>query len=91
MHGLGDQSDDRCYVSWYLVCCSGTSGYAGSYGGAHGSGPGGPPPASIKLKDCSTAELLEHLPKMQRLTGCLAVCVPEGAAASHPVIWWVTL
>eukprot|EP00775_Hariotina_reticulata_P008689 gene8689-8870_t len=66
----------------------GTSGYSGGYGGGHSSSAGGPAPApaSIKLKDCSTAELLEHLPKMQRLMGRLSVCVPEGAAATHPVI-----
>ncbi|KAG2485605.1 hypothetical protein HYH03_015668 [Edaphochlamys debaryana] len=38
-----------------------------------------------KLKSCSSAELLEHLPSVQRLLSRLVSCVPEGAAQANEV------
>jgi hypothetical protein len=69
-----------------LSTVSGANGY-GPYG-APGGAAAAPPQAtaSIKLKDCPTPELLQHLPRMQRLMGRLLMCVPEGAAAIHPII-----
>ncbi|WIA23438.1 hypothetical protein OEZ85_000192 [Tetradesmus obliquus] len=69
---------------------TGANGY-GSYGGAPGgaAATAAAPPqatASIKLKDCATPELLQHLPRMQRLMGRLLMCIPEGAASAHPII-----
>lgn len=37
------------------------------------------------LKDCPSAELLEKLPRMQRLMLRTLACVPEGAAAINPL------
>jgi hypothetical protein len=75
-------------------CCLHPSLHAGAncYGHTPYGAPGGaaaPAPAattSIKLKDCPTPELLQHLPRMQRLMGRLLMCVPEGAAVVHPII-----
>jgi hypothetical protein len=58
-----------------------------AYGGAmNGAAPGPRASAPIKLKDCSTPELLQHLPTIQKLLGRLMQCVPEGASAINPVI-----
>jgi hypothetical protein len=69
-----------------LVSAPGANGYGpcGAPGGAAAAAPQAT--ASIKLKDCPTPELLQHLPRMQRLMGRLLMCVPEGAAAVHPII-----
>eukprot|EP00879_Flechtneria_rotunda_P002687 GHRR01002893.1.p1 GENE.GHRR01002893.1~~GHRR01002893.1.p1 ORF type:complete len:728 (+),score=275.11 GHRR01002893.1:55-2184(+) len=64
---------------------TGANGY-GAYGGPTGAAANTPPPAPVKLKDCSTTDLLQHLPRMQRLMGRLLMCVPEGSSAMHPVI-----
>lgn len=61
-------------------------GVTGSYGGAAAGGGGVRASAPIKLKDCSTPELLQHLPTIQKLLGRLMQCVPEGASAVNPVI-----
>jgi hypothetical protein len=67
-------------------------GPTGPYGGPTGQYGGGAPglgraaAAPIKLKDCSTPELLQHLPTIQKLLGRLMQCVPEGASATNPVI-----
>lgn len=39
-----------------------------------------------KWKHCSAAELLDQLPKLQKLLLRLVACVPEGAAAEDPVV-----
>lgn len=60
-------------------------GPTGAYGGvANGAGPRAAAP--IKLKDCSTPELLQHLPTIQKLLARLMQCVPEGASAVNPII-----
>jgi hypothetical protein len=41
---------------------------------------------AARLKDCPAEELLQHLPRMQRLLKHLVACVPEGAAAFNPII-----
>lgn len=62
-------------------------GPTGAYGGAsNGTAPGPRASTPIKLKDCSTPELLQHLPTIQKLLGRLMQCVPEGASAINPVI-----
>ena len=56
------------------------------YGGVGGAGAAGmPPPAAVNLKDCSGADLLEHLPKVQSLMLRTLACVPEGEAAKNPL------
>jgi hypothetical protein len=72
-------------------------GYGGQTGGAYGGPTGGgysngatgngqaAPPTASSLKDCSAEVLLERLPRMQRLMLRMLACVPEGAAAAHPV------
>lgn len=59
-----------------------------SYTGAAAmvTGHGARAAAPIKLKDCSTVELLQHLPTIQKLLGRLMQCVPEGASVTNPVI-----
>lgn len=56
-----------------------------SNGAAHGAGSRAAA-VPVKLKDCSTVELLQHLPTIQKLLGRLMQCVPEGASAVNPVI-----
>jgi hypothetical protein len=60
-------------------------GPTGPYGGG-ATGGGHAAVSPIKLKDCSTPELLQHLPTIQKLLGRLMQCVPEGASAINPVI-----
>lgn len=77
---------------------TGSSTHPGAYGGGHGASYGvpgpqagagiAPPPApplapAISLKDCSGADLLEHLPRVQRLMLRTVACVPEGAAKEN--------
>lgn len=73
---------------------TGASMYAGATGahtnggGAANGGAGGSQqaaPAALSLKDCSGGELLERLPRMQRLMLRMLACVPEGAAAYNPL------
>jgi hypothetical protein len=60
-------------------------GPTGAYSGAaNGAGPRAAAP--VKLKDCSTPELLQHLPTIQKLLARLMQCVPEGASAVNPII-----
>jgi len=61
-----------------------TGAYPGAAAMATGHGPRAANP--IKLKDCSTVELLQHLPTIQKLLGRLMQCVPEGASAVNPII-----
>lgn len=77
----------------------GSSGYSngGPYnsprqGGAANGGQQ-PPAQTSSLKECDTAELLEKLPRVQRLMLRMLSCVPEGAAAMNPLClvgcsWW---
>jgi hypothetical protein len=73
---------------------TGANGYGAAYGGptgayggaANGAAPGPRASAPVKLKDCSTPELLQHLPTIQKLLGRLMQCMPEGASAINPVI-----
>ena len=44
-----------------------------------------PAPATRSLRDCGAAELLDRLPAVQRLMLRAVACVPEGAAAAHPL------
>lgn len=65
-------------------------GPTGAYGGPTGYGGGpangaAPPPEAMSLKDCPAADLLERLPRMQRLLARMLACVPEGAAAYNPL------
>jgi hypothetical protein len=73
----------------------GANGYGAPYGAQPGAyaaaasnvtGSGARPAGPIKLKDCSTPELLQHLPTIQKLLARLMQCVPEGASAVNPVI-----
>lgn len=65
-----------------------TGAYGGptGYGGAANGVAGPRAAAPIKLKDCSTPDLLQHLPTIQKLLARLMQCVPEGASAVNPVI-----
>ncbi|KAI8472078.1 MAG: ANTH domain-containing protein [Monoraphidium minutum] len=58
---------------------------AGAAGWAAAAAGGGADRAPVSLKDCSAADLLEHLPRVQRLMLRAAACVPEGAAAGNLV------
>jgi hypothetical protein len=42
--------------------------------------------AESRLKSCSGQELLERLPKVQRLLSRMLACVPDGAAGYHPIV-----
>lgn len=62
--------------------------YAGptGYGAARGGGgAGGPPAEPVDLKTCGAEPLLDCLPRLQKLLLRTMACVPEGAAAGHPL------
>jgi len=67
-------------------------GATGAYGSGHANGGASssangqqPAVAAVSLKDCSATELLERLPRMQRLMLRMLACVPDGAAAYNPL------
>ncbi len=45
-----------------------------------------PSTPNASLKDCNAHELLEKLPRVQRLMGRMLACMPEGSAAQHPIV-----
>ena len=76
-----------------------TGAYGGPTGASYANGGGAPqqqqqypgqqqppPPQALSLKDCAAADLLERLPRMQRLMLRTVACVPEGAAAFNPLV-----
>jgi len=72
-----------------------TGGYTTGGGGGHANGSGGygalngqqqaAAPVATSLKDCSAEQLLERLPRVQRLMLRMIACVPEGVAGENPL------
>jgi hypothetical protein len=58
---------------------------AGAAAGPPPDAGGARPAAPVSLRDCGAADLLEHLPSMQRLMLKAVGVAPVGAAAKHPL------